>query len=274
MTNETIVALTSILLVITSVAQIVILVIQNRQSRLHLIAEYRERWRNAHKNWAEIVFIGRDANEYYQVVDQVTLNELILLREQSSLSAPTIWARDSTQTICGLLNEVCLRILQGQLYVSDAYPIFGTEFLRHSRPLRNLFDKESSKRTFYGSENDKHLEIQNEVRNWLIYHDGIRRRCLILIDLLWAEATRLEDLPPDDIRSAADAKKNTGNLNRLRVFNETYRLNGIFKLFLACKLYYFLFYAEYRSGINRIGIKKGRLEKLDYNWTDRLLSNN
>jgi hypothetical protein len=109
------------------------------------------------------------------------------------------------------------------------------------------------------------------MQDWLIYHDGLRRRCLILIDILWAEAVRLEDLPPSDIRSAADAKIKTGKLNRRRLFNETIRLNGLKKLFLAMNLSRFLKRTEYKSFWNLKGLKKSRLDNMEKNWTKRLL---
>lgn len=274
MNNDTIISLTSILLVLISAAQIGILIIQNRQSRLQLINDYRRRWLDAHKNWGEVIFIGRDPDEYYHVIDEQTLNELKNLTQNKTSDGPTIWAHNSIQVVCGLLNEVSLRILQGQLYVADAYPIFGTELLRHSRPLRILLDTERESLLFQYQENAKHMKIRNEIQDWLIYHDGIRRRCLILIDLLWAEAVRLEDLPPNDMRSAADSKIKTGHLNRNRVFNEVYRLKGLPRILLAVKLYYFLYHSEYYSIFNWVGISKKRLQKLNRNWTKRLLLNN
>lgn len=274
MNNDTIISLTSILLVLISAAQIGILIIQNRQSRLQLINDYRRRWLDAHKNWGEVIFIGRDPDEYYHVIDEQTLNELKNLMQNKTSEGQTIWAHNSIQVVCGLLNEVSLRILQGQLYVADAYPIFGTELLRHSSPLRILLDTERESLLFHYQENAKHMKIRNEIQDWLIYHDGIRRRCLILIDLLWAEAVRLEDLPPDDMRSAADSKIKTGHLNRNRVFNEVYRLKGLPRILLAVKLYYFLYHSEYYSIFNWVGISKKRLQKLNRNWTKRLLLNN
>lgn len=271
MNNETITTLISILVVVASIAQIVILVIQNKQARLQLISDYRTRWSIYYKNWGQIIFIGRDPGEYYQVTDEKTLKKLKIMTEQSNLYNPTIWARDSVRIVCSLLSEVSLRIIQGQLYVSEVYPIFGTELLRHSNPIRKILDTDNY---FSFIQDDKHMSIRGEVQDWLIYHDGIRRRCLILLDLLWAEAVRMEDLPPSDTRSAADAKEKTGKLNRNRVFKETYRLGGLTGLMRGLKLSYFLRHAEYQSILNRIGINRGELKKLETDWTRRLLKNN
>src|SRR5690606_22344670 len=96
---------------------------------------------------------------------------------------------------------------------------------------------------------------------------------LILIDLLWAEAVRLEDLPPSDIRSAADAKQQHGHLNRDRAFREADRLNGFIHKFRSWRLSQFLRYSEYRSKslCRRRGICKQRLDALDKAWDNRIL---
>ncbi|RTY72577.1 hypothetical protein [Flavobacterium sp. LS1R10] len=273
MNESTLTALATVLLVIVGLAQVVVLIAQKRQTRIALVSEYRQLWTNCKKHWGNVIFIGRDSEEYYQVVDEKTLNELKEKTKLFRLDTPTIWALESIHNVCGVLGEVSTRILQGHLQISDAYPIFGTEFLRHNRPLRQLLDSDYHKYSLEESLNDNHKSIKTEMQDWLIYHDGLRRRCLILIDILWAEAARLEDLPPSDIQSATNAKKITGKLNRKRVFKEVLRLNGLRKLILALKLSIFLGRAEYYSFWNQIGIKKTRLNALETNWTNRLLRN-
>lgn len=273
MENNTITLLISIILAIAGIVQVFALYTQNSQTRLQLINDYTKRWRECQENWRQVVFIGRDPEEYYNIVNEQTLDLLVEAIQKNRLDFPTIWARESTQIVCGLMSEVCLRILHGQLYVSDAYPIFGTELLRQSKPFRKLL--ESEYKTFKTLEpfDIKHQNIRKEVQDWLVYHDGIRRRCLIIMDLLWAEAARLEDLPPSDMRSAADAKYRSGKLNRTRIFKEVYKLKGICSVNLAIRLYYFLYHAEYRSIYNWIGIRKKRLDNLESAWTKRLLFN-
>lgn len=177
--------------------------------------------------------------------------------------------------VSSLLSDVSLRILQGQLRVSDAYPIFGTELLRHSRPVRALLE-DGNHLDHYGRigpspAEQKHDYVRRSMQEWLIYHDGIRRRCLILVDLLWAEAARLEDLPPPDLRSAADAKKATGKQNRGRVLREFVRLNGLLAATRGIRLAGFLRHAEYRRYRWQVGIDPKRLEQLEQEWTARLL---
>lgn len=177
---------------------------------------------------------------------------------------------DSTRNIFTLLNDLSIKILKNQVNISDVYSLLGTQMLRHSKPLRVLLDKRHV--TIDSRWNsDEHNMIRREIQDWLTYHDGIRRRVLILIDLLWAEAVRLEDLPPYDIESAANAKKETGYLNKERVFNECIKLNGLLSFFHAKKLSYFLKHAEYYDNCFNIGVKKERLDYLDKKWTEYLL---
>lgn len=68
MNSSTITALSTTLLVIVGIAQIGILRAQRRQSQLALIEEYRRRWRDNIGAWGIVVFIGRDEDEYYQVL--------------------------------------------------------------------------------------------------------------------------------------------------------------------------------------------------------------
>jgi hypothetical protein len=271
MSGEIITALATVLLVIVGFAQVGVLIAQRYQSQIALIEEYRQRWSEYKNYWGAIVFIGRNDGEYYQVVDQSIINKFISERDNSINNAPSVWALDAVRSVCGTLSDICTKILQGQLDISYVYPIFGTELLRHSRPLRILLDA-----NFHGIipgdkfANIAHQKLREEVQDWLIYHEGIRRRCLILIDLLWSEATRLEDLPPSDLISAADAKKISGKLNRNRLFIECLRLNGYLRILLALKLSRFLKHSEYRCFKWGIGISANRLKKLDKEWTARL----
>jgi hypothetical protein len=274
--SATVTALATGLLVIVGVAQAGVLIAQRRQHRLELVEAYRRRWIEARRAWAAIVYLGRDFGEFYQIADAAHQAELRSATGRANLHAPTPWALDAVRDVSGTLSDVCLRILQGQLTVGDAYPILGTEFLRHSRPLRALLDVEYVTRFGLVNPGEEeianwHLRVQREVQDWLIYHDGIRRRCLILIDLLWAEAARLEDLPPPDLRSAATAKERSGGPSRTRLARECVRLRGLAGVPRAMGLSRFLRHAEYRRRGRRIGIERRRLDQLEAQWTARLL---
>ncbi|WP_027469533.1 hypothetical protein [Deefgea rivuli] len=274
MDNATFTSLATGLLVLVGLAQAAVLVGQRRQQRLDWSEVYRRRWAEAKEDFAKVVFLGRQHGAYYQVADPELIQKLNLAVAESSLHTPTIWALASVRNVCGILSDICQRIMQGQLHVQEAYPLFGTEFLRHSAALRSILD--GSYLPNYGrlgpSDVEKlHESVRQEVKTWLVCHDGIRRRCLILIDLLWAEAARLEDLPPADLTRAAEAKKTTGKRNRTRLLNEVLRLNGLFAIFRGLRLSRFLRHAEYRRSIRRIGLNPKRLEMLETEWTSRYL---
>ncbi|UPY96281.1 hypothetical protein [Pectobacterium sp. 21LCBS03] len=276
MDNVTFTALSTGLLVAVGSAQVAILIGQRQQQRLDWVEEYRKRWSDKENDWANLVYLGRSLDSYYQVANSKKIKKLNKLTLEYEAHSPTIWALNSVRNTCGTISDVCLKILQGQLKVQEIYPIFGTEFLRHSVALRSLLDRVDILSN-YGRIGPDHIRtchnnIRNEVQTWLICHDGIRRRCLIFIDLLWAEAARLEDLPPDDLKSAANAKINSGSNNRKRLIKEFLRLNSSTSIIRGLFLMHFLMHAEYRRRVLRIGINPKRLDELTQEWTRRYIN--
>ncbi len=201
-------AIATVLLVLVGLIQIFVLFSQKKQTRIASTEQYRQLWNSLKTYWGNVVFIGRENGEYYQILDETSINALKVETTKHRLDTPTIWALESIQKVCGMLGEVSTRVLQGHLSIADIYPIFGTQFLRQSNPLRHLLEPDYQNSYQTDETTEQHKRIRTEIQDWLVYHDGLRRRCLILIDLLWAEAARLEDLPPYDMKSAADAKRN------------------------------------------------------------------
>lgn len=276
MENELIMSVLTGLLVLVGLAQVMMLINQKRQNQLALLQEYRNRWLQYRESWAIIVFIGRSEEEYYQVADESLLGLLIEMVGNTSSSAPTVWALESVNHVCSTLSDVCIKILQGQLTIEDVYPLFGSDLLRHSRPFRSILDVYFDMyATGYTNEDiigsTKHLRIRHELQDWLIYHDGVRRRCLILIDLLWAEATRLEDLSPNDIECAAEAKVYTGKKSRVRLIREIRKINNLPSPFKLAKFTFFLKNSEFRKYKLPIGVDKSKLKVRDDEWSDMLL---
>lgn len=272
MDSNLITAFATIFLVMVGLFQVVILIAQTKQSKLNLMQNYQTQWVKLNKKLATLIFIGRDEDEYYQIADKKLLSKLIKARAKTNNHEPTIWARDAVRSVCGLLSDICVQCLNGNLNISDIYSLFGSQLLRHGRPLRKLLDKKYH--TTYGLHqlrDRNHVKLQREVSDWLVYHDGIRRRCLILIDLLWAEAARLEDLPPSDLINAAETKKITGNLCRKRLAQECIRLNWYKGQYYSRKLSYFLRNSEYKKENSLIGIDPNRIKELEKQWTDNLL---
>jgi hypothetical protein len=278
MTEGVFTALATGLLVLVGIAQAVVLVGQRRQQRLDLAELYRKRWADINKDWGTVVFLGRRYGSYYQVTQLETLRQLKIATLQDQDEVALVWAREAARNVCELLSDVCTRILQGRILVSEAYPVFGTGLLRNSAPLRTLVDHrfQAEFLSAYGSigpneEERRHDKIRSEVQVWLSCHDGIRRRCLILMDLLWAEAARLEDLPPHDMQIAAESKSRTGGQNRTRLFREVLRLNGPLSVLRALRLRGFLRYSEYKRAPWTRGLTKARLRSLEQEWVQRYL---
>lgn len=255
-------------LVIIGFTQVVFLFIQHRHNQIVLIEEFRKQFVTAKYNLGVLVFLGRGINEYYQILSKDEITKLKYFSSKSTMSSPTIWALDSAKSFFPFFSGVCLKILQGQLNIQDIYPLFGSEVLRHSLPLKRLL--ENSKDDYFPV-NEKHLNIRSEIQSWLIYHEGVRRRSLILLDLLWAEASRLEDLPPSDLISAADRKLETGKINRVRIFEEAKRINRPLIPLKEYLLSEFLRHSEYKRFLFLKGLDRNRLCMLYETWTKNLL---
>ncbi|KNH28028.1 hypothetical protein ACS77_09085 [Pseudomonas syringae] len=270
-------ALATVLLVVVGAAQVKILSGQRQQQRLDWAELYRRRWIELRGDWATIVFLGRRVTDYYQIAHHETLQELRNATRTSSTEVASSWAQASVRNVCGMLSDLCSRVLQGHIKVQEIYPIFGTELLRQGAPFRTLLDGRSDYLKCYGTagpteEEARHDNLRSEMTTWLVCHDGIRRRCLIMIDLLWAEAARLEDLPPYDLKTAANAKLTTGHLNRARLRVEALRLGGWGAWRRSLRLAKYLRYAEWRRFPWSRGLRKKRMKKLDDEWTKRYIN--
>ena len=270
-------ALATVLLVLVGGAQVYILLGQRQQQRLDWAEMYRRRWIELKGDWATVVFLGRRASDYYQVAHHEDLQRLREAAHAASDCVASSWAQASVRNICGMLSDLCSRVLQGHIQVRDVYPIFGSELLRQGAPLRVLLDGNSSHLQAYGrlgptQEEERHDSLRREMTTWLVCHDGIRRRCLIMIDLLWAEAARLEDLPPYELIQAANIKKNSGHLNPARLRTEAFRLNRWWSWRKCLRLANYLRHSEWRRFPGYSGLSKTRLKKLDDAWTKRYLN--
>lgn len=133
-------ALATGLLVIVGPTQILVLLGQRWQQRLDWAEVYQRRWADSHRDWGTVVFLGREHGSYYQIATLETLQELRIAAVEQTFDLPSIWAREAVRNVCGLLSEVRMSILQGQLLIREAYPIFGTGLLRNGAALRALLD--------------------------------------------------------------------------------------------------------------------------------------
>lgn len=133
-------AFATVLLVVVGVAQVGVLLAQHRQHRIEVAESFRRRWADSREDWAVLVFVGRNAGDYYQVADRLAHKKLMKLVKETCPEEPAMWALQPVASVTSLLSDVCLQIAYGQLSVSDAHAIFGTAFLRQAQPLRLLLD--------------------------------------------------------------------------------------------------------------------------------------
>ena len=92
-------AIATALLVLVGLIQIIILVSQRKQTRIVLTEQYRELWNSLKKYWGNIIFIGRENGEYYQILDEMSINKLKDETKKHRLDTPTIWALESIQKV-------------------------------------------------------------------------------------------------------------------------------------------------------------------------------
>lgn len=245
-----------------------ILKTQSRENQISLIEELRMRYNEKYEAFGILVFIGRDPGDYYQILPDRKYREIQKLISTIRIGSNAIWAVESAKSFFSYLSSISAYILQNQLNIQDVYHLFGTQLLRQSLPLKVLLDDVRNDTV----NNQRHKWVMNFIQDWLKYHDGIRRRSLILLDLLWAEGARLGDLPPYDLEAAALIKLKTGKLNKKRIIEEYKKLNSSVLPFSGYKFSCYLKYAEFRKYKVSRGLEYERIEENKNRWIEKLLS--
>lgn len=225
------------LLVLFAAGQVYVIRQQRLLAELQVVHELREQWQAIRHEWLGMLVLGghlylditQEASTKYPVLADERIgnyrtvvhfnrrkgswgevqraldeDELSLLSHGSDLNFPEEFHRQPL----GLLATVCAYVIRGRLSVGTAYEVFGTDLTRNSSSIRYVTDVAPNS-TYY-----------------LHYYPGIRRRVLILLDLMWAEAANRGDLDPSERNKAAKAKRDekTGLRNRRRLRAEARRL--------------------------------------------------
>jgi hypothetical protein len=136
--------------------------------------------------------------------------------EQEAMLDPSgenrpVWPEAFYREPLGLLAAVCSYLLQGRLSARLAYDVLGEDIVRNSAAVRYAID------------------VSPEVTYYLHYHPGIRRRVLILLDVLWAEAAGRGDLNGEEAQTARATKRvyRSGVRNRCRLRREARRFGSL-----------------------------------------------
>lgn len=230
-------ALLTALLALFAAGQVYVIRQQRLLAELQVVHELREQWNAVEDEWIGMLVLGghfyldvpdevsakypvlshERIDEYRSLVhfhrrkksweamsDSLDEDELALLSHGSVLRFPEAFHRQPLE----LLGTVCAYLLRGRLTIGTAYEVFGADLIRNSSSIRYVTDAAPSSTYF--------------LRNY----PGIRRRVLILLDLVWAEAVKRGDLDALEARKAAAAKAQarTGLRNRRRLRAEARRL--------------------------------------------------
>lgn len=226
------------LLVLFAAGQVYVIRQQRLLAELQVVHELREQWLRVRDEWIgmlvlgghfyldippavsskypvleddriskyrELVHFNRDKRNWTEIQAALDEDEKRLLSHGGPLEFPEEFHR----LPLGLLATVCAYILRSRLTVGSAYEVFGADLTRNSSSVRYVTDAAPSS-TYY-----------------LHYYPGVRRRVLVLLDLMWAEAATRGDLNHLEAAKAADTKKKwkTGLRNRQRLRAEARRLS-------------------------------------------------
>lgn len=252
---------------------------QAHREQVLMVVELGDRWKGLRRSWDLLLLVSRGPGDYYI---NTSLEEVqayaAIVSEDEELDARTEDSAEryenlvyrvrpyemAVQDVGRFLSQIGFLILNGQLRPELAYAILGTEVVRNSRAIRVLTDTHAPPLGWKGQIDCKEVgdrqpppgeRFRQNLRNWFDYHPGIRRRLLIVLDILWAEAARLEDLERYDLALAATIKERcrTGERNRKRLMKEAVKLGHRLR---GRRLARRLLHAEFQSQFARGGVPR------------------
>lgn len=284
---------------LTAVLTIISLVWQHRaalRDEVQLIGVLTSNWRSLAKAWRRTLLVARGPSSHYvpagpaEVVDYQNLlferhkhdsrpypdDELYAYYvEENELTVRSRKYEQDAQEILVFLASLCLLVITGRLRPATAYSVCGLDIVRNGGSIRVLLEEGHAPPEWEderipatlseptGQEPTTAIDVVDSIRDWVGYRDGVRRRVLIMIDLLWAEAARLRDLSPWELVEAADAKSGgSGKRNRQRLANETHRAGPQpISAWRSLRLSRHLRHAEWQGPGRRLGISPSLREE-------------
>jgi hypothetical protein len=258
---------------------------QAQTAELSILTELSARWAAAEQNWIKTLLVSRGPTDYYnranpeetrRYANLLTEWEALQRRPGTSADRLDFQARHdgrireyelAATSLIEFLASSSLLVLRGRITVESAYAVFGPQLTRNGGALREVLphaprDIQSSGPRAAAD------EVRWRIRDWGSYRPGVVRRVLALVDLLWAEAVRLDDLGPYELASAAEAKaEGAGVTCRDRVRHEVDRAcQPPARTLQRWRLTRLLRRAEWRSFWNRCGLDRGVIEARQTAW--------
>lgn len=229
---------------------------QSHREQVLLLRDLSASWNNLRGAWDRAILLARGPDDHYVNASDAD-KAAVASGDDEVVRAHEVSAQD----VIRFLASIAMLVLDGKLKPSTAYAALGTEVVRNSRPLRTLTEHHPppaawAMTIYIEQEWMEHDRPRSDaLRFWASYHVGTKRRLDIILDILWAQAVRLRDLPMYDVAMAAEVKElfDTGRRNRDRSSIEAWRLR---RPYVAIRLRRLLRAAEYRSITNPFGVAR------------------
>lgn len=183
-----------------ALSQAWLLYAQARQARVTLCTSVADLWQKNIDSWRVMIAVamGGTNNFYAPMLAPSEEEKVTELKKrldgpiQPGFSQEQLWLSDHCRRALGTIALVAELVLSGRVSPADAYAILGLDLARRSRPLRDVL--------FMKSEIWLNIDTMGTQR-------GARARILALVDLMWVEAARRDDLPPWTLERAAEIKR-------------------------------------------------------------------
>lgn len=226
----------------------------SRREEARLIAGFSERWWAMRADWNTALMVARGPDSVYHEVDiagreqfratraaiesawerardhltthvpehdlstrfDIMSDAFEKLFEAQSAYAPY---REITTRVVRFLGEVSGMVLRGHLRPEFIYEVLGPEVSRNAGAIREFVDSITATNPVLATSSPG-LQVE----------PGLRLRVLVLIDLMWAEASRVGELmtqPSQEQVAKLKKAMGTGRRNRKRCWYLARRLSGL-----------------------------------------------
>lgn len=220
----------SIVAALIAINQTWLIYVQARQARVEQCNNVADLWQGSRDSWRIMIGAAMRGSFYSPMLTLEEDRKVRAVAEgaQGEFAQDQIWLSDHCRTALGALSLASDLVLSGRLIPSDLYVILGLDLARRSRALRDVL--------FMNNPIFTHVDTMHPQR-------GQRERILALVDLMWAEAARRDDLSPWALERAAEIKRSgTGKIARKRMMTQCTAVRS--RPFTKWRLGHLLAYAE------------------------------